>query len=183
MWRQTTMGSRLSGNLHPACRATCRRSLRCAAWETPVVTTRSAAEPDSGSVAPVGFRLGRRTVRCGATACGTPVLGDRRGAPPETVDQGVTGFLVDEIDSARAKLGRCQQSPSIDDAPLVIALCAVGCMLYPRNTSAAEGRRSSAACGHPASGEPCHARPPPLPDTIGRRIFAPRRNGGTAAYN
>jgi glycosyltransferase involved in cell wall biosynthesis len=35
-----------------------------------------------------------------AMACGTPVVGYRRGALPETVDEGVTGFLVDDIDGA-----------------------------------------------------------------------------------
>jgi glycosyltransferase involved in cell wall biosynthesis len=35
-----------------------------------------------------------------AMACGTPVVGYRRGALPETVEEGVTGFLVDDIDGA-----------------------------------------------------------------------------------
>jgi glycosyltransferase involved in cell wall biosynthesis len=35
-----------------------------------------------------------------AMACGTPVIGYRRGALPETVDDGVTGFLVDDVASA-----------------------------------------------------------------------------------
>jgi len=35
-----------------------------------------------------------------AMACGTPVVGYRRGALPETVDNGVTGILVDGIDAA-----------------------------------------------------------------------------------
>ena len=35
-----------------------------------------------------------------AMACGTPVVGYRRGALPETVDEGVTGFLVDDVDGA-----------------------------------------------------------------------------------
>jgi glycosyltransferase involved in cell wall biosynthesis len=33
-----------------------------------------------------------------ALACGTPVLGLRRGAVPEVVDHGVTGFVHDDID-------------------------------------------------------------------------------------
>lgn len=37
-----------------------------------------------------------------AMACGTPVVGYRRGALPETVDEGVTGYLVDDIDGAAA---------------------------------------------------------------------------------
>jgi glycosyltransferase involved in cell wall biosynthesis len=30
-----------------------------------------------------------------ALACGTPVIGTRRGAVPEVVDDGVTGFVCD----------------------------------------------------------------------------------------
>jgi glycosyltransferase involved in cell wall biosynthesis len=37
-----------------------------------------------------------------AMACGTPVIGYRRGALTETVDHGTTGLLVDDIDSAAA---------------------------------------------------------------------------------
>jgi len=41
-----------------------------------------------------------------AMACGTPVVGYRRGALPETVDEGVTGFLVDDIDGGVAAVPR-----------------------------------------------------------------------------
>jgi glycosyltransferase involved in cell wall biosynthesis len=37
-----------------------------------------------------------------AMTCGTPVVGYRRGALPETIDDGVTGFLVDDVDGAAA---------------------------------------------------------------------------------
>jgi glycosyltransferase involved in cell wall biosynthesis len=37
-----------------------------------------------------------------AMACGTPVVGYPRGALPETVEQGLTGFLVDGVASAAA---------------------------------------------------------------------------------
>jgi glycosyltransferase involved in cell wall biosynthesis len=39
-----------------------------------------------------------------AMACGTPVIGYRRGALPETVVDGVTGFLVDDVDGAVARV-------------------------------------------------------------------------------
>src|SRR4051794_36585016 len=37
-----------------------------------------------------------------AMACGTPVIGYPRGALPETVEAGLTGFLVDGVESAAA---------------------------------------------------------------------------------
>lgn len=41
-----------------------------------------------------------------ALACGTPVIGFRRGALPEIVDDGVTGFLVDDEASLATALDR-----------------------------------------------------------------------------
>jgi glycosyltransferase involved in cell wall biosynthesis len=41
-----------------------------------------------------------------AIACGTPVIAFRRGAAAEVIDDGVTGFLVDDIPSAVAAVGR-----------------------------------------------------------------------------
>jgi glycosyltransferase involved in cell wall biosynthesis len=41
-----------------------------------------------------------------AMACGTPVVGYRRGALPETVTEGVSGFLVDDVDGAVAAVPR-----------------------------------------------------------------------------
>jgi glycosyltransferase involved in cell wall biosynthesis len=35
-----------------------------------------------------------------AMACGTPVVAYRRGSMPEVVDDGVTGFVVDDVDAA-----------------------------------------------------------------------------------
>lgn len=44
-----------------------------------------------------------------ALACGTPVLGFRRGAVPEVVDDGVSGFVVDDLDQLVAALPRLPQ--------------------------------------------------------------------------
>jgi len=41
-----------------------------------------------------------------AMACGTPVVGYRRGALVETVTDGLTGFLVDDVDGAVAAVAR-----------------------------------------------------------------------------
>ncbi|MBM3927432.1 MAG: glycosyltransferase family 4 protein [Sphingomonadales bacterium] len=41
-----------------------------------------------------------------AMACGTPVVATRRGSMPELIDDGVTGFLVDDMAGAVAAIGR-----------------------------------------------------------------------------
>ncbi|MEI9812900.1 MAG: glycosyltransferase [Acidobacteriota bacterium] len=38
-----------------------------------------------------------------ALACGTPVIAWRRGSAPEVITEGVTGFVVDDIDQAVAR--------------------------------------------------------------------------------
>ena len=39
-----------------------------------------------------------------ALACGTPVIAFRRGSVPELIEDGVTGFIVDDVDQAVAAL-------------------------------------------------------------------------------
>jgi glycosyltransferase involved in cell wall biosynthesis len=41
-----------------------------------------------------------------ALACGTPVIGLSRGSVPEVVEDGVTGFVVDDVDGMVAAIGR-----------------------------------------------------------------------------
>jgi glycosyltransferase involved in cell wall biosynthesis len=41
-----------------------------------------------------------------AMACGTPVLGLRRGSVPEVVENGVTGFVLDTVDELAIAIGR-----------------------------------------------------------------------------
>ena len=41
-----------------------------------------------------------------AMACGTPVVAQRRGSMPELIDDGSTGFLVDDLAGAVAAVGR-----------------------------------------------------------------------------
>ena len=41
-----------------------------------------------------------------AMACGTPVIAFRRGSVPEVIDEGVTGFVVDNEDEALAAIER-----------------------------------------------------------------------------
>ena len=44
-----------------------------------------------------------------AMACGTPVIANRRGAMPELIDHGVTGFLVDNLDDAVLAVARIDE--------------------------------------------------------------------------
>jgi glycosyltransferase involved in cell wall biosynthesis len=44
-----------------------------------------------------------------ALACGTPAIAFRRGAVPETVEDGRTGFLVDDVDGGVAAVGRLSE--------------------------------------------------------------------------
>ena len=44
-----------------------------------------------------------------AMACGTPVVAFRHGSVPEVLEDGVTGFIVDDIDEAVAATARCAQ--------------------------------------------------------------------------
>jgi glycosyltransferase involved in cell wall biosynthesis len=41
-----------------------------------------------------------------AMACGTPVIARRRGSVPEVVDEGITGFVVDDVAGAIDAVGR-----------------------------------------------------------------------------
>ena len=43
-----------------------------------------------------------------AVACGTPVLAFPRGSMPELIEDGVTGFLVDDVAAAVAAVGRAE---------------------------------------------------------------------------
>ena len=44
-----------------------------------------------------------------AMACGTPVIARRRGSVPEVVDEGVTGFVVDDVDGATRAVRRVHE--------------------------------------------------------------------------
>ena len=41
-----------------------------------------------------------------AMACGTPVIAFRQGSVPEVIDDGVTGFVVDDVAEAAAAVKR-----------------------------------------------------------------------------
>ena len=44
-----------------------------------------------------------------AMACGCPVIAMRRGSVPEVMDDGITGFVVDNVDEAVAACGRLDE--------------------------------------------------------------------------
>lgn len=39
-------------------------------------------------------------------ACGTPIIAFRRGSVPELIEDGVTGYIVDDIEGALEALGK-----------------------------------------------------------------------------
>ena len=44
-----------------------------------------------------------------AMACGTPVIAFRRGSVPEVIDEGLTGYIVDDVEQAVAAVGRINE--------------------------------------------------------------------------
>jgi len=44
-----------------------------------------------------------------ALACGTPVIAFRRGSVPEVITDGLTGFIVDDVDQAVEAVGKVGQ--------------------------------------------------------------------------
>ena len=44
-----------------------------------------------------------------AMACATPVIAYRSGSVPEVIDEGVTGFIVEDIEGAAAAVGRLDE--------------------------------------------------------------------------
>jgi glycosyltransferase involved in cell wall biosynthesis len=44
-----------------------------------------------------------------AMACGTPVIAFGRGSVPELIEEGITGFVVDDVDQAVAALPKLQR--------------------------------------------------------------------------
>jgi len=48
-------------------------------------------------------------VQIEAMACGTPVIAMKRGSVPEVIDDGVSGFLCDDVDQAVEAVGRLKE--------------------------------------------------------------------------
>jgi glycosyltransferase involved in cell wall biosynthesis len=55
---------------------------------------------------PIGFDEPFGLAVVEAMACGTPVVAYRRGAMPEVVDEGITGFLAHDVPTAAIAVGR-----------------------------------------------------------------------------
>jgi glycosyltransferase involved in cell wall biosynthesis len=60
----------------------------------------------AGLIFPIQWREPFGLAMIEAMACGTPVIAFRKGSVPEVVDEGVTGFVVDDEDAAVAAAGR-----------------------------------------------------------------------------
>ena len=70
-----------------------------------------------------------------AMANGTPVIGFRRGSAPEIIDDGVTGYVIDNTDAAVAVLPRALKLDRRAKAsPKPLTLC--GDWSHPRTVTA-----------------------------------------------
>jgi glycosyltransferase involved in cell wall biosynthesis len=49
-----------------------------------------------------------------ALACGTPVIAWRRGSVPEVIEDGLTGYVVDDIDDAVQAVGKVGRLSRVD---------------------------------------------------------------------
>ena len=63
----------------------------------------------AGLLFPIAWREPFGLVMIEAMACGTPVIAMRCGSVPEVIDDGITGFIVDDEDAAVAAAGRLAQ--------------------------------------------------------------------------
>ncbi|MBO0735482.1 MAG: glycosyltransferase family 4 protein [Alphaproteobacteria bacterium] len=63
----------------------------------------------AGLVFPIAWREPFGLAMIEAMACGTPVIALRNGSVPEVVDEGVTGFIVDDEAAAARAAGRLHQ--------------------------------------------------------------------------
>src|SRR6185369_4337237 len=85
-----------------------------------------------------------------AMACGTPVLAWRRGSVPEIIDDGATGFIVDDLDGAEAALPALleldrQRCRAVFDARFSAARMARDYVEVYRKAIWSSGERTSAA--------------------------------------
>jgi glycosyltransferase involved in cell wall biosynthesis len=60
-------------------------------------------------LAPVNWPEPFGLVMIEAMACGTPVIAFRRGSVPEVVDEGESGFVVDDVETAVEAVGKAQR--------------------------------------------------------------------------
>jgi glycosyltransferase involved in cell wall biosynthesis len=60
----------------------------------------------AGLIFPINWREPFGLVMIEAMACGTPVIAMRNGSVPEVIDEGVTGFIVQDEDEAVAAAGK-----------------------------------------------------------------------------
>ena len=118
--RRTGMKLRLAGNLDPGNPAHFERLVRphLGSGIEHVGEVDDTAKQDllgnaAALVFPVDWPEPFGLVMIEAMACGTPVIGWRNGAVPEVVEDGVTGFVVDDMEGAVRAVRRL---PEIDRA-------------------------------------------------------------------
>ena len=113
-------------------------------------------------------------VQIEAMACGTPVVAWRRGSVPEVIDEGVSGFMVEDIDEAVAAVhkarslsrqavrDRFEQRFTIErvahDYVRVYNSLAAEPILLAYGGAPRRERRTAAASGASDAGSPCNRR-------------------------
>ena len=92
--------------------------MRSTRWSNLSARSATTRKPDflSGAIGlllPIDWPEPFGLVMIEAMACGTPVIAYNRGSVPEIIDDGMTGFIVEDEISAVADVGR---SPQLDRA-------------------------------------------------------------------
>jgi len=104
----------------------------------------------AGLVFPIDWPEPFGLVMIEAMACGTPVLAWRRGSVAEVIEDGVTGFIVDDMDEAEAALAKLvrldrRRCRARFEARFSVARMARDYVETYRRVSWATGQRESAA--------------------------------------
>jgi Glycosyl transferases group 1 len=98
---------------------------RIHSWNTSARSGMPTRAISSATRAPCCFRLTVLALRAGhdrGHACGTPVIAFAQGSVPEVIKDGITGFLVRDVDEAVQTIGQLHTGPTRDPPPLRAAI-------------------------------------------------------------
>jgi glycosyltransferase involved in cell wall biosynthesis len=131
-------------------------------------------------VFPIDWREPFGLVMIEAMACGTPVVAWRRGSVPEVIDEGVTGFVVDDLDAAVRAVERCagldrRRCRAVFERRFTVARMASDYLAVygrvveraRRGRASGDGRRREAANMSPGAPAGTRTSPTPQAQTLG----------------